>query len=145
MRINNDIRLYVRKAVDKRAQPKRQEIVNELMKLKSSYNEKLEKKREIVKAKLNQICAVARTEIIEYAKTVDCKLELHDERDFVSPDGYDIDRYLVVNGCEKVDAVDKKLQAFDCMVNEVVEEILFKLSLGGDYDSIIKEINNIKF
>ena len=145
MRINNDIRGYVRKAVDKRAEPKRQEIVNELTKLKSSYDEKLEKKREIVKAKLNQICAVARTEIIEYAKTVDCKLELHNKRDFVSPNNYDIDRYLVVNGFEKVDAVEKKLQAFDCRVNEIVDEILFKLSLGGDYDSIIKEINNIKF
>ena len=145
MRINNDIRGYVRKAVDKRAEPKREEIVNELTKLKSSYDEKLEKKREIVKAKLNQICAVARTEIIEYAKTVDCKLKLHNKNDFVSPDSYDIDMYLTFNGCEKVDAVEKKLQAFDCRVNEVVEEILFKLSLGGDYDSIIKEINNIKF
>ena len=128
MRINNDIRGYVRKAVDKGAEPKRQEIVNELTKLKSSYDEKLEKKREIVKAKLNQICAVARTEIIEYAKTVDCKLELHNKRDFASPNNYDIDRYLVVNGCEKVDAVEKKLQAFDCRVNEIVDEILFKLS-----------------
>ena len=145
MRINNDIRGYVRKAVDKRAEPKRQEIVNELTKLKFSYDEKLKKKLEIVKAKLNQICAVARTEIIEYAKTVDCKLKPYDKNDFVSPDNYDIDRCLVVNGCEKVDAVKKKLQAFDCRVNEIVDEILFKLSLGGDYDSIIKEINNIKF
>ena len=145
MRINNDIRGYVRKAVDKRAEPKRKEIVNELTKLRLSYDEKLKKKREIVKAKLNQICSVARTEIIEYAKTVDCKLKLYDKHDFVSPDNYDIDRCLVVNGCEKVDAVEKKLQAFDCRVNEIVDEILFKLSLGGDYDSIIKEINNIKF
>ena len=98
-----------------------------------------------MKAKLNQICAVARTEIIKYAKTVDCNLKLNNKSDFVSADTYDIDRYLVVNGCEKVDAAEKKLQDFDTKINEVVDELLFKFSLGGDYDSIVKEINNIKF
>lgn len=145
MRINNDVRNYVRNAVDKKAAPKRQEIVDEITKLRKSYDEKLKEKKEILKAKLKQICDAARTEIVKYAKSVDCKMVNSDNTDFVSPNTYDIDIHTTTSGFEKVDEAEKKLRDIDTKINEVIEEILFKLSLGGDYYSVVKEINNIKF
>ena len=145
MRINNDVRNYVRNAVGKKAATKRNEIVEEISKLRKSYDKKLKEKKNNIKTKLKQICDVARAEIIEYAKSVDCKMVGSDNTDFVSPNTYDIDIHIVTNGVEKVDEAEKKLRDLDTKINEVIEEILFKLSLGGDYDSVVKEINNIKF
>lgn len=145
MRINNDVRNYVRNAVDKKAAPKRNEIADELIKLRKSYDEKLKEKKKILKAKLKQICDAARAEIVKYAKSIDCKMINSDNTDFVSPNTYDIDIHVTTSGFEKVDEAEKKMRDLDTKINEVVEEILFKLSLGGDYDSVVKEINNIKF
>lgn len=145
MRINNEIRNYVRNAVEKKATTKRNEIVEEIIKLKKSYDKKLKEKKDNIKAKLKQICDVARAEIVEYAKSVDCKMVNSDNTDFVSPNTYDIDIHIVASGFEKVDEAEKRLRDIDTKIDEVVEEILFKLSLGGDYDSVVKEINNIKF
>ena len=145
MRINNDVRNYVRKAVDKKAETKRNELVEDVTKVEDEYEKRLSEKREVVKAKLKQLCAVARTELIKYAKSVGCKLVKHCDSDFVSEDNYDVDKYLTAEGERLVDEATERLRQFDISVNEKVDEILFKLSLGGDYDSIVKEINNIKF
>ena len=145
MRINNDVRNYVRNAVDKKAATKRNEIVEEISKLRKSYDNKLKEKKNNIKAKLRKICDVARAEIVEYAKSIDCKMVNSDNTDFVSPNTYDIDIHTVASGFEKVDEAEKKLRDFDTKINEVIEKILFKLSLGGDYDSVVNEINNIKF
>ena len=145
MRINNDVRKYVRKAVDKKAETKRNELVEEVTKAKDEYDKRICEKREVVKAKLKRLCAVARTEIIKYAKSVGCELVKHFDDDFVSADNYDVDRYLTTDGKRLVDDATERLKQFDISVNEKVDEILFKLSLGCDYESIVKEISNIKF
>lgn len=49
MRINNDIRDYVRKAVNKKAETKRNELVEEVTKVKDEYEKRLCEKREAVK------------------------------------------------------------------------------------------------
>ena len=145
MRINNEVRNYVRKAVDKKAEARRNELVEEMAKVKDEYDKRLHEKREVVKAKLKQLCAAARAELIKYAKSVGCKLVKYCDSDFVSEDNYDVDRSLTAEGERLVDEAKKRLERFDVSVNEKVDEILFKLSLGGDYESIVKEIDNIKF
>lgn len=145
MRINNDVRNYVSKAVRKKAEAKRNELVEAFKKAKKEYDKRLREKRDVVKERLKQLCAAARTELIEYAKSVGCKLVEHSDNDFVSADCYDVDRYLTAEGEHLVNEATERLNRFDISVNEKVDEILFKLSLGCDYDSIVKEINNIKF
>lgn len=145
MRINNDVRNYVRKAVTKRAEAKRNELVEEVTKVKNEYDKQIREKRDVIEDKLRQLCDVARTEFIKYVKSVGCKLNNHKDDAFVHENSYDVDRYLTAD-CERlVDEAAERLNQFDIPVNEKIDDILFKLSLGGDYESIVKEINNIKF
>lgn len=145
MRINNDVRNYVRKAVTKRAEAKRNELVEEVTKVKNEYDKQIREKRDVIKDKLRQLCDVARTEFIKYVKSVGYKLNNHKDDAFVHENSYDVDRYLTAD-CERlVDEAAERLNQFDISVNEKIDDILFKLSLGGDYESIVKEINNIKF
>ena len=145
MRINNDVRNYVRKAVDKKAEAKRNELVEEVTKVREEYAKLLREKRDVVNAKLKQLCAEAQTEIIKYAKSLGCKLVNNREHHFVSANHYNVDNYLTADGERLVKEATERLIQFDTSVKEKVDEILFKLSLGGDYESIVKEINNIKF
>ena len=145
MRINNDVRNYVRKAVNKKAEAKRNELVDEFNRVNKEYNILLCNKREVVKDKLKQLCDEACTELVKYAKSIGCNMVKSSNRDFVSPSYYDVDNYLTVDGKNLVDEASNRLNKFDIYINEKVDEILFKLSIGGDYESIVKEINNIKF
>lgn len=145
MRINNDVRNYVRKAVDRKAETKRKELVDDLTRVGDEYRSLLDKKREAVKAKMHQLCCSARDELVKYAKSIGCKLVKLCENDFVSCSEYEIDRQLTADGERLVSEANDRLSRFDASVNEKVDEILFRLSLGGDYESIVEEINNIKF
>ena len=49
MRINNDVRNYVSKAVRKKAEAKRNELVEAFKKAKKEYDKRLREKREVVK------------------------------------------------------------------------------------------------
>ena len=145
MRINNDVRNYVRKAVNKKAEAKRNELVDEFNRVNKEYNILLCNKREVVKDKLKQLCDEACTELVKYAKSIGCNMVKSSNRDFVSPSYYDVDNYLTVDGKNLVDEASNRIKKLDISINEKVDEILFKLSIGGDYESIVKEINNIKF
>ena len=151
MRINNDVRNYVRKAVNKKAEAKRNELVDEFNRVNKEYNILLCNKREVVKDKLKQLCDEARTELVKYAKSIGCNMVKSSNRDlvspgyYVSPSNYDVDNYLTVDGKNLVDEASNRIKKLDISINEKVDEILFKLSIGGDYESIVKEINNIKF
>ena len=148
MRINNDVRNYVRKAVNKKAEAKRNELVDEFNRVNKEYNILLCNKREVVKDKLKQLCDEARTELVKYAKSIGCNMVKSSDRDlsyYVSPSNYDIDNYITVDGKNLVDEASNRIKKLDISINEKVDEILFKLSIGGDYDSIVDEINNIKF
>lgn len=145
MRINNDVRIYVRKAVNKKAEAKRNELVDEFNRVNKEYDMLLCHKREAVKDKAKQLCDEARTELIKYAKSIGCDMVRSRHSDFLSASCYDIDNSLTVDGKNLVDEVSNRIKKLDISINEKVDEILFKLSIGGDYESIVKEINNIKF
>ena len=145
MRIDNDVRNYVRKAVDKRAEAKRNELVDEFNRVRKEYDMLICNKREDVKDKLKQFCDEARTKLIKYAKSIGCNMVESCRSSFVSASYYDIDNYLTVDGENLVDEASNRIKKLDISINEKVGEILFKLSIGGDYESIVKEINNIKF
>lgn len=145
MRINNDVRIYVRKAVNKKAEAKRNELVDEFNRVNKEYDMLLCHKREAVKDKAKQLCDEARTELIKYAKSIGCDMVRSRHSDFLSASCYDIDNSLTVDGENLVDEASNRIKKLDISINEKVDEILFKLSIGGDYESIVKEINNIKF
>ena len=145
MRINNDVRNYVRNAVNKKAEAKRNELVDEFNRVNKEYNMVLCRNREAVKDKAKQLCDEANSELVKYAKSIGCNMVKSSHSDFVSASCYDIDNSITIYGKNLVDEASNRINKLDISINEKIDEILFKLSIGGDYDSIVDEINNIKF
>ena len=145
MRINNDVRIYVRKAVNKKAEAKRNELVDEFNRVKKEYDMLLCHKREAVKDKAKQLCDEAHSELVKYAKSIGCNMVESRHSSFVSASCYGIDNSITIDGKNLVDEASNRIKKLDISISEKIDEILFKLSIGGDYESIVKEINNIKF
>ena len=145
MRINNTIRDYIATQVGEKASNRRDELVAEYDKLKNANGREEEKKREFLGRYLKQLCDHTRKDFVKYAESIGFTFGDIDGDDFVSHSTWDIRHKGKYGNWKEIDAARKAIEDFDKEVKKRVDELLFKLSIGKDYDELMKEINSLKF
>ena len=145
MRINNTIRDYIATQVGEKASKKRDELVAAYDKLNKANGSEEEKKRELLGRYLKQLCDQTRKDFVKYAESVGFTFEDIGGDYFVSHSTWDIKNKGKYGNWKEIDAARKAIVDFDKEVKKRVDELLFKLSIGKDYDELMKEINSLKF
>lgn len=145
MRINNTIREYIATQVGEKASKKRDELVAAYDKLNNANRSEEEKKRELLGRYLKQLCDQTRKDFVKYAESIGFTFVEVEDNCFVSPSTWDVERKGKYGNWKEVDAARKAIGDFDKEVKKRVDELLFKLSIGKDYDELMKEINSLKF
>ena len=145
MRINNTIRDYIATQVGEKASKKRDELVAAYDKLNKANGSEEEKKRELLGRYLKQLCDQTRKDFVKYAESVGFTFEDIGGDYFVSHSDWDIKNKGKYGNWKEIDAARKAIVDFDKEVKKRVDELLFKLSIGKDYDELMKEINSLKF
>lgn len=145
MRINNTIRDYIATQVREKASKKRDELVAAYDKLNNANGREEEKKRELLGRYLKQLCDQTRKDFVKYAESIGFTFGDIDNNDFVSHSAWDIRHKGKYGNWNEIDAARKVIEDFDKEVKKRVDELLFKLSIGKDYDELMKEINSLKF
>lgn len=145
MRINNTIREYIANQVGEKASKKRDELVSAYDKLNSANRREEEKKRELLGRYLKQLCDQTRKDFVEYAESIGFTFGDVDNNCFVRHSTFDVERKGKYGNWKEIDSANKAIENFDKEVKKRVDELLFKLSIGKDYDELMKEINSLKF
>lgn len=145
MRINNTIRDYIATQVGEKASKKRDELVAAYDKLNNANRSEEEKKRELLGRYLKQLCDQTRKDFVKYAESIGFTFGNIGGDDFVSNSVWDVGNKGKYGNWKEVDAARKAIGDFDKEVKKRVDELLFKLSIGKDYDELMKEINSLKF
>ena len=145
MKINNTSRDYIYTQVREKASKKRDELVAAYDKLKNVNGREEEKKRELLCRYLKQLCDQTRKDFVRYAESIGFTFVDVDGNSFVNTSPWDVKRKGKYGNWKEIDAAHKAIENFDKEVKKRVDELLFKLSIGKDYDELMKEINSLKF
>ena len=146
MRINNEIREYITKKVVEKSSAKRDELVAIYDKLNNANDMEEEKKRDFLLRYIKQLKDEAQKTFIKYANSIGFTFS-HGELDsgFLSVCEWNCKHNGRYGNFKEIDAAKKDINDFDKKVKDIVDEVLFKLSIGKDYDELMKEINSLKF
>ena len=105
-----------------------------------------EKKRDLLLRYINQLRDEAEKTFIKYANSIGFTFSHEDLDDsFLSVREYNCKHNGKYGNFKEIDAAKKDISDFDKKVKDIIDEVLFKLSIGNDYDELMKEINSLKF
>ena len=146
MRINNEIREYITKKVVEKSSAKRDELVAIYDRLNDANGREEEKKRDLLLRYLEQLRGETEKTFIKYANSIGFTFS-HSELDneFLSVCKWNCTKNGKYGNFKEIDAAKKDIDDFDKKVKDIIDEVLFKLSIGKDYDELMKEINSLKF
>ena len=146
MRINNEIREYITKKVVEKSSTKRDELVAVYDRLNDANGREEEKKRDLLLRYLKQLREETEKTFLKYADSIGFTFS-HGELDsgFLSVCEWNCTHNGKYGNFKEIDAAKNDINDFDKKVKDIIDEVLFKLSIGKDYDELMKEINSLKF
>lgn len=140
MRINNDIRNYVSTRVREKAEAKRKELFDAQQQARDK-RDALEGK---VKAFAEKLVADANEKVLSFAKGIGVKLNPGKKWNVVRMCDYDFQQAYQSEDAAMIRA-KKAIEDFDRHVSRTIEDVVFQLSLGCDYDSAMATIERVRF
>jgi len=143
MRINNDIRNYITKTIQDKAIDKLHKIDSRIAELEKKEKVVKEKTEEFVLKYMNQLANESDKAFKRFMTEKGYKFS--DNMKFIEANEHLVRHYCEFIKSEELEALLEKRSQFEKEINKTVETILFKLSLGCDYETAIKELDSIKF
>lgn len=136
MRINQEIKSFIHKKVEEKAAARFEEIKRRNESVKAEHANAERQLKNLGK----KLVRCANAKLNETARKMGFKID-KETTELINLNTYQIG-YLSLVKESKANEQEKELLR---RVSEVAEELIVKLAIGADYDSIVKEINNIKF